>query len=250
MQASVAGYIFDEAGAFQTWADEESYRHLAALGVGPGWRCLAMGVGPGPATRWLAERVAPSGSVVAADARSGRLAELAAGREAVLEGLAEEELDLAFGHSLLVHLPEREHALDYLIEAVRPGGWVVIADFDWTLSGPPRPDDAAGSSERGVRAPLRSAGLQLTHGPKLARTFEAHGLVDVDGQALIGYSRNADCQASRVYSFTIERLRRRIMTSGSATREDIDDLHAHLPRRDWVGVSPTIWTAWGRKPAP
>jgi 2-polyprenyl-3-methyl-5-hydroxy-6-metoxy-1,4-benzoquinol methylase len=250
MQASAAAYIFDEASTFETWADEESYRHLGALGVGPGWRCLCMGAGPGSVSGWLAERVAPSGSVVAADARSGRLRELAAGREAVLDGLREEEFDLAFGRSLLVHLPEREHALDYLIEAVRPGGWVVVADFDWTLSGPPRPDDAGTSSERGVRAPLGSAGLQLTQGSKLARTLEAHRLVDVDGEALIGYSRNGERGGSRVYSFTIERLRRRIMTSGAATREDIDDLHAHLPRRDWVGVSPTIWTAWGRKPGP
>jgi SAM-dependent methyltransferase len=249
MQASAAAYIFDQASTFEAWADEENYRHLAALGVGPGWRCLGMGAGPGSVTSWLAERVAPSGSVVAADARSGRIQELAAGREAELDGLPEEDFDLAFGRSLLVHLPEREHALDYLIDAVRPGGWVVVADFDWTLSGPPRPDDAESPRDRGVRAPLRSPGLQLTHGSRLARTFEAHGLVDVDGQALIGYSHNGDRPGSRVYSFTIERLRRRMMTSGVAGREDIDDLHAHLPRRDWVGVSPTIWTAWGRKPA-
>ncbi|MFL5868308.1 MAG: methyltransferase domain-containing protein [Thermoleophilaceae bacterium] len=246
MQASAAAYIFDQTSTFEGWADEECHRHLAALGIGPGWRCLDMGTGRDSVTRWLAERVAPSGSVVTANADNGRLEQLAAGGVSALDGLPEADFDLAFARSLLVHLPEREHALDCLIDAVRPGGWVVVADFDWTVSGPPRPDDD--SRERGVRTPLHSPGLQLTHGSQLARTFAAHGLVDVDGQALIGYSRSDEVKDSRVYSFTIERLRRRIMTSGLASREDIDDLSAHLPQRDWVGVSPTIWTAWGRKP--
>ena len=40
---------------------------LTAIGVQPGWRCLVPGAGHGSIARWLADRVGPSGRVVATD---------------------------------------------------------------------------------------------------------------------------------------------------------------------------------------
>src|SRR4051794_23198942 len=40
---------------------------LARLGVGPGWRCAEVGAGGGSIVRWLADRVGPTGQVVATD---------------------------------------------------------------------------------------------------------------------------------------------------------------------------------------
>jgi ubiquinone/menaquinone biosynthesis C-methylase UbiE len=37
--------------------DAASQRRAAALGVGPGWRCLDAGAGHGSFARWLAQRV-------------------------------------------------------------------------------------------------------------------------------------------------------------------------------------------------
>jgi 2-polyprenyl-3-methyl-5-hydroxy-6-metoxy-1,4-benzoquinol methylase len=41
--------------------------HIARLGVRPGWRCLELGCGNGSIAQALAERVAPTGHVVASD---------------------------------------------------------------------------------------------------------------------------------------------------------------------------------------
>ena len=38
-----------------------------ARGVGPGWRCLEVGAGAGSIAGWLADRVGPSGQVIATD---------------------------------------------------------------------------------------------------------------------------------------------------------------------------------------
>jgi len=40
---------------------------IARLGVRPGWRCLELGCGNGSIAQTLAERVAPTGHVVASD---------------------------------------------------------------------------------------------------------------------------------------------------------------------------------------
>jgi ubiquinone/menaquinone biosynthesis C-methylase UbiE len=49
---------------------------IARLGVRPGWRCLELGCGNGSIAQALAERVAPTGHVVASDIDLAYLARL------------------------------------------------------------------------------------------------------------------------------------------------------------------------------
>ena len=69
------GYLFDNAsgetptrfaGLEGLW-DESTIRYLSNVGVGAGWRCWEIGAGGGSIARWLAERVAPTGTVLATD---------------------------------------------------------------------------------------------------------------------------------------------------------------------------------------
>ena len=47
--------------------DPQTFRYLDSIGVGEGWRCLEVGSGAGSVVRWLANRVGPTGHVIAAD---------------------------------------------------------------------------------------------------------------------------------------------------------------------------------------
>src|SRR5438270_6702229 len=67
------------AGAF----DPVTRRHLAALGLAAGWRCLEVGAGTGSIARWLSEVVGPTGSVLATDLSLD-----------LMQGLAAENLEL------------------------------------------------------------------------------------------------------------------------------------------------------------
>src|SRR4051794_20594420 len=71
--------------------DPSSRHRAAALGVGPGWRCLEAGAGGGSFARWLAGRVGETGHVVAADL-DVRLLEDADDVEPWQMDLAKEEL--------------------------------------------------------------------------------------------------------------------------------------------------------------
>ena len=70
-----AGYLFDNAGGetptrfagLEGLWDESTIRYLSKIGVGAGWTCWEVGAGGGSIARWLAERVAPSGTVLATD---------------------------------------------------------------------------------------------------------------------------------------------------------------------------------------
>lgn len=59
-----AGERFD---AFAALFDPTTFRHLEGLGAGPGWRCWEVGAGGTSVVSWLAERVGPTGKVVATD---------------------------------------------------------------------------------------------------------------------------------------------------------------------------------------
>ena len=72
---SGAGYLLDnrqaEAGprlaAIAELFDAATFRVLGATGVGPGWSCWEVGAGTPSVASWLADRVGPSGRILATD---------------------------------------------------------------------------------------------------------------------------------------------------------------------------------------
>ena len=69
------GYLLDnrqaEAGvrfdALAALFNPSTFRHIEALGIAEGWRCWEAGAGGASVPAWLAERVGPTGHVVATD---------------------------------------------------------------------------------------------------------------------------------------------------------------------------------------
>jgi ubiquinone/menaquinone biosynthesis C-methylase UbiE len=107
--------------------DEGTIRVLERVGPAMGWRCLEVGAGGGSIARWLADRVARNGRVVATDINTR---DLDAGENAVLEvrqhdivndALEDSSFDLVHARLLLEHLRERDRVLQKLVRAVRPG---------------------------------------------------------------------------------------------------------------------------------
>ena len=123
---------------------------LNAVGVQPGWRCLVAGAGHGSIARWLADRVAPTGTVVATDIDTQFLTwcagpNLEVRRHDLLEETLEaESYDLIHTRGLLLHLLDRQQqAIDRLVGAARLGGWLVIDESDAATLGPADPSHPA-----------------------------------------------------------------------------------------------------------
>lgn len=119
-------------------------RVLRDAGVKPGMRCLDVGCGPGEVMRIMGEIVGPSGSVTGLDT-DGRL-----GREALdvlratgdstfdfIEGNAETIADLpgapfdvTYARLVLIHSSDPVGLLRRMHAWTRPGGLVVVQDYD------------------------------------------------------------------------------------------------------------------------
>jgi 2-polyprenyl-3-methyl-5-hydroxy-6-metoxy-1,4-benzoquinol methylase len=112
--------------------DPGTIRHLETVGVASGWRCLEVGGGGGSITAWLCQRVGPAGRVVATDIDTRFLDALSfpnlevRQQNVVTDAIEEAAFDLVHTRAVLMHLPERQRALDRLVAALKPGGWLLL----------------------------------------------------------------------------------------------------------------------------
>lgn len=115
---------------------------LRAAGIGGAMRVLDLGTGLGHVALLVAGLLETEGSVLGVD-QSGRLLEIAE-RRRVAAGAenvsfvqsdartftADEPFDAIVARLLLFHLPDREELLRRQLEALRPGGKMVVIEFD------------------------------------------------------------------------------------------------------------------------
>jgi SAM-dependent methyltransferase len=226
--------------------DPSSRHRAAALGVGPGWRCLEAGAGGGSFARWLAGRVGETGHVVAADL-DVRLLEDAHDVESWQMDLAKEELPRAefdFVHTrlLLLHVPQRDEVLAKLAAALRPGGVLLIEEDDIN----PVTSTATGDYAEAWRvflAAMNAAGTDAEWARDLPARLDGLGLQDVEAE-LIGQIFRGGAPAARFWSMTWEHVRERIEAMG-LPYESVEAGQAALadPARWFHG--PVRVGAWG-----
>jgi SAM-dependent methyltransferase len=265
----VSTYIFDQAAqreldrlrALEDMYDDATRHRLTTLGVTSGWRCLEVGCGAGGIAYWLAETVSPRGCVVATDLdprfmdRSGRKNLEVVRHDILTDPLEDNHFDLIHARAVLEHLPACQQALERLVAATRPGGWVVIEDTDF--GGPmlaatiryTMPAEVAALGERcsrAVEALFRGIGANPNLGPALAGMLRASGLVNVDMEL---HGRVAWGGRARDFGhLTVETLRTQILGAGLLTEEEIEQF-ASLIRQPEFGYMPLpIVTAWGQRP--
>ena len=264
-QAGVPGrYVLDNAGAqvpdrfaaLATIYDPGTVRHLAALGVGAGWRCLEVGAGGGSVARWLSERAGPGGYVLATDVDIRHLGwlDLPNGEvrrhDITTDPLPAAAFDLIHTRLVLGHLPGRETALRAMVGALRPGGWLLLEEFDAESM----PADATlNPAERHMplevlqRRLMTARGVDLSLGRTLPGRLEAHGLVEVEAEGQVFLWRGASPSA-RLRRANYEQLREAMLATNELTPEVFDAELAVLEDRAIMTLSPVLWAVRGRRP--
>lgn len=235
--------------------DPITLARLAQTGVGDGWRCLEVGAGSGSVAAWLAERVAPSGWVLATDLEPRHLT--AGPRLSVLrhdirhDPLPEATFDLAHARQLLPLLPDRLTVLDRLISALRPGGVLQLDDFDIDY-GPALLTPDSRSAELYQRflaakaAVLTATGGQCDWGRRCAEAMRAAGLVEIDPVPYLSQWR-AGSPGLRLQINHIHRLREPLLAAGM-TEEDLIELRALLVHPGFRAASCVFYSVQGRRP--
>jgi SAM-dependent methyltransferase len=207
----------------------------------------------------MAERVGLAGHVVAIDvdtrfADDSGWPQLEVRQANILDGHLEEGyFDVAHARAVIEHISEHEAALERMIAAVKPGGWLVIEDVDFggTTAAtaakyvyPPQYRDIGERVYLAVEAVFRSIGADASFGPRLPGILKEMGLSEVGGEVRAPIVQGGRGQ---FVGHSLEQLRPRLVGTGLITDDEIQtflDLAAdpashHLP--------PMLVSVWGRR---
>ncbi|MGC0418626.1 methyltransferase domain-containing protein [Embleya sp. AB8] len=256
------GYLLDNAqteagvrfGALAELFDPVTFRHVDRLGIGAGMRCWEVGAGGPSVPLGLAERVGPTGAVLATDIDVSWTKGIAGGvievrsHDVVADPPPPGGFDLVHARLVLVHVTDRAEALRRMVGALRPGGRLLLEDADPALQPLLCPDESGPDQQLANR--LRSAfrtlmaarGADLAYGRTLPRLLRAAGLQDVRADAYFPITSPA---CATLEAATVRQIRHHLTEQGLATDEEIDRHLANVAtgRLD-LATAPLI-SAWG-----
>jgi tRNA A58 N-methylase Trm61 len=149
---------------------------VAQIGLQPAHLVADVGAGTGIFSVPLARAVSPGGRVLSVEVDAGFLPIIAdKARQAGVDNitpvlgqfgdprLPRGDVDVAFLHDVLHHIEQRASYIQALASYLKPGGRIVVVDYDMTVAGVPHanqpemlisPDQVAGW--------MRAAGLEMT----------------------------------------------------------------------------------------
>jgi SAM-dependent methyltransferase len=235
--------------------DPGSVRHLEALGVGEGWHCLEVGGGEGSLAEWLCRRVGHTGQVLATDIDTRFLDVLTLPNlevrrhDITTDALPEGACDLVHTRTVLSHLAKRDVALQRMVSALKPGGWLLVEEMDfvsWVADPRARAANVYAKGWAAAHDIFRAGGADFHYGRRLYRDVCSAGLgeVDAEGRVPVMY---AGTPAARFWRLTFEQLHERIVGSGLLTNEEMDEFLAAHDDEDFVWMGNIIMAVWGRK---
>jgi SAM-dependent methyltransferase len=260
----MTGYLLDNSSAaaggrfaaLSALFDGVTDRHVGALGIGPGARCWEVGAGGPAVPRLLAARAGPTGHVLATDLDVSWVDRVPTAVEVRRHDVAADEppaggFDLVHARLVLVHVPERDEALRRMASAVRPGGWLLLEDFDVTLQPLACPDPRTADDERANRIRLglvdllSRRGADLRYGRTLPSRLREVGLARVGADAYFPVSLAA---AGALEIANVTQVRDGLVAGGHATAEEVDAHLAAVAAGRIEVVTPPLVSAWGRRP--
>ncbi len=237
---------------------------LDRIGVGPGWRCLDLGCGPGGILELLSVRAGPTGSVTGLDAdpvflEHGRAqagdrglgnVELVQG-DVYGTGLPRGSFDFVHARFVASTAGRPEELLGEAIALTRPGGIVAFQDPDISTLKCYPPHPAWDRLTQVLAQVFAFAGdVRLAQG--LYQLFRHAGLEDVQYRPFLVGFRSDDRMVDYLPA-TIESVRSAVLHHGLIGEAELNAALAacrhHLADPDTVSTYVTVAQVWGRHPS-
>jgi protein-L-isoaspartate O-methyltransferase len=239
---------------------------LRAAGIGGDMHVLDLGTGLGHVAFLLRDILGPEGSVLGVD-REERLLEVAEGRRAAMGAenvefmsgdartfRAGEPFDAIVARLLLFHLPDREAVLRRQLEALRPGGRMVVIEFDMGGARAEPEVPIVASARAWIEAAFRSAGADPRIGARAAELLRRAGLSDVSTFGVQSYFGPGDPAGPLLCASVVRSLAPQIVAEGIADGAELgletlqERIAEQVAARDAVMLAPTVVGAWGTRP--
>jgi SAM-dependent methyltransferase len=240
---------------------------LRAAGIGGPMRVLDLGTGLGHVAFMLADLLDAGGSVLGVD-QAQRLLEVAEQRRvaAGAENIefrhadarafgAGEPFDAIVARLLLFHLPDREDVLRRQLDALRPGGTMVVVEFDiGAMRGEPEVP-LVEDVRRWIEAAFRAAQADPRIGTQAGQLLTRAGFADVSTFGIQAYFASSDPIGPLLCAGVARSLAPQIVAHGIADEAELgletlqERIAEQVVARDAVVMPPTVVGAWGTRPS-
>jgi SAM-dependent methyltransferase len=211
--------------------DPASRRRLLATGVATGWSCLEVGPGAGSILRWLCDQVGTSGRVEAIDLSTKFLTGHLPTNAVVRQGdvrtipLHDSSYDLVHARYVLIHLPDFQVALSRMLACLKPGGWLVLEEPDFSASRGVTGDTAQlGAVQRvnqAIKVMFDRLDMDYALGLKVPMLLQRQGLqgVTVENDAPLAAGGSG---IAIMMNMSAAQLREKYLSTGVVTGQDLE----------------------------
>ena len=238
--------------------DSLTIQRLEHIGVKPGWHCLEVGAGVGSIAHWLAKRVGPKGKVVATDIdlrfldNTHQLNLELRHHNILVDNLEQGAYDLAHTRAVLMHLADPGLAVSKMAAAVRPGGWLLLEEFDWLSFGAiETANDASHLFNQKMEVLAKT--LQTFHildlylGRHLRQLLEQMGFSAPSNTGSTAISRGGEPSAQFLL-MTLQLAGPPLISAGVLTEQDMALLQRLLTDPSFYYIDATNFGVWGKRP--
>jgi SAM-dependent methyltransferase len=238
----------------QQHLDPMTQRRMSSIGVKQGWQCLEVAGGGGSVARWLCKQSGPTGHVVGTDIDTRFLEKIrepnftALKHDITVEDLPSARFDFVHTRWLLHHLRDPERAIERMVAALRPGGWLLIEDVDFFpvhTSNSQLYVDFMVALTGTVVAP---SGRDCFWARALPTLVATQGLASIHAEGDFGVL-NGGGPLAEIFQLSAEQLRDSIIGSGRLTAERFDAALALLSDRNFWAFADGGIAVWGQRPA-
>lgn len=238
------------AGMERLW-DPGTFALLERLGVGPGWRCVDVGAGGGSVAERMAQLVGDDGHVLATDVYTKFLDALELSNlEAREHDIRADPLpgghDLVHARLLVEHLGPQ--VIPNLVAGLKPGGILLLEDYDWGATAMHPEDDEFESVSEAVLGFMAAQGFDPNFGRKLVWELRAAGLEGIGAESR-GHVVIGGTPQDAFFRLSLASIAPVLIEQGLLAQDVVDSALARIGDAGTTLLTPVLVAAWGRVPA-
>jgi SAM-dependent methyltransferase len=160
--------------------------------------------------------------------------------------IEEHAFDLVHARALVEHVPDRATVIARLVQALRPGGVLVLEDVVFggpatqmweKVTSPSTAADALSRIMNAVAGGFRAIGADPEFGLQLPTALRAAGLLDVEAELTHRLVHGGSPEAA-FYELTLRQLGQRLISAGLLTPQDEEEIAAVVkdPSAHWLSI--------------
>ena len=232
--------------------DPGTFRLLERVGVEPGMHVLELGAGTGSVSAWLANKVGSGGRVMSTDIDLRFHDEMPSNvivrqHDAARDRLPSEHFHLVHARAVIQHIPERIEVLARMVEAMRPGGAMVIEDGAMAEFAEQALPEPLASVHRIVATASQHEWRDPNAGVRVLGWMRDLGLEDLDAIGRVRIMRPHEA-SGEWWFLALERAAPRLVEAGVVSESDAAAALEQMRAPGFAMLGPTSIATIGRKP--